>query len=192
LLTHSRWISLINTYIPKTTLSHTHTLLPPLPLRHQDRDGPTPWDCETILSTCSNLDNHPSLIVEEGGKRKGKKGRNNMYRGEMPALAEEEGGPEGAVAMVALSKKSGLPLGVLLMGEKKKVESEVMNAGSKRDKAETEEEKRIRKAAVKQARREGRAKKKEMAQAFKEVEKVAGVQCRSGETAVNRSVFQYS
>ena len=107
-------------------------------------------------------------------------------------MAEDEGGPEGAVAMVALSKKSGLPLGVLSMGEKKKIEGEVMNAGSKRDKAETEEEKGIRKAAVKQARREGRAKKKEMAQAFKEVEKVAGVQSRSGETAVNRSVFQYS
>ena len=47
-------------------------------------------------------------------------------------------------------------------------------------------------SAVKQARREGRAKKKEMTQAFKEGEKVAGVQSRSGETAVARSVFQYS
>ena len=78
------------------------------------------------------------------------------------------------------------------MAEKKKVGVEMMNAGSKRDKAETEEEKRLRKAAVKQARREGRAKKKEMAQAFKVVEKVASVQSRSGETAVARSVFQYS
>lgn len=184
-------VSALSIYYTKETDSAS-----PLPspfLLQQDRDGPTPWDCETILSTCSNLDNHPSLIVEEGGKRKGKKGRNNRYRGgEMPALAEEEGGPEGAVAMVALSKKSGLPLGVLSMAEKKKVAGEVMNAGSKRDKAETEEEKRIRKAAVKQARREGRTKKKEMTQAFKQVEKVAGVQSRSGETAVARSVFQYS
>ncbi len=160
-----------------------------------DREPETPWDCETILSTCSNLDNHPIVIKEDGGgKRKNKKKKAWM----MPAVpegGEAVAGPEGAVAMVALSKKSGLPLGVLPITEKKEGNAAAgggQNAGSKRDKGETEEEKRARKAAVKQARRETRQKKKELAQAFKEVDRVAGVQSRNSETAVARSVFQYS
>lgn len=106
-----------------------------------------------------------------------------------------EDGPAGAVAMVELSRKSGLPLGVLpSRGEKEGVEPPTrdgtltvlalggvlvgcvglgecgglsarryssmahttkitaLNAGAKRDKHETEEERRARKAAVKQAR----------------------------------------
>lgn len=42
----------------------------------QERDAGPAWDCETIVSTFSNLDNHPSVIAEpslRGRKKKGAK-----------------------------------------------------------------------------------------------------------------------
>lgn len=43
---------------------------------YQDREAGPQWDCETIVSTFSNLDNHPSVIAEpsRGGRRKNKRG----------------------------------------------------------------------------------------------------------------------
>lgn len=70
------------------------------------------WDCETIVSTYSNLDNHPSVLGT------GRKPRLRRPRGPPPAAAVVGGTGEGAaddspVAQVTLSEKTGLPLGVL-------------------------------------------------------------------------------
>lgn len=118
----------------------------------QERDAGPAWDCETIVSTFSNLDNHPSVIAEpslRGRKKKGAKeaasglqgacvcGRGKGGRERRTVVqsgyvvhdthnplptptnptnqstALPEDGPAGAVSMVELSRKSGLPLGVL-------------------------------------------------------------------------------
>jgi hypothetical protein len=115
----------------------------------QDKGEPCRWDCETILSTCSNLDNHPRLIVEPSRGQK-KRDRASAPPGEKvptpsaPSVSPDTGAalpadsgvcvcvcmsvfpilcrrwaggldqvPEGAEAMLQLSRKTGLPLGVL-------------------------------------------------------------------------------
>eukprot|EP00456_Euglypha_rotunda_P051723 TRINITY_DN4174_c0_g1_i5.p1 TRINITY_DN4174_c0_g1~~TRINITY_DN4174_c0_g1_i5.p1 ORF type:complete len:101 (+),score=30.79 TRINITY_DN4174_c0_g1_i5:349-651(+) len=56
------------------------------------------WDCESILSKCSNLENHPTLIME-------------------PRRPTPE-------KTIKLSKKTGIPLGVLPDKAKKEKEEE--------------------------------------------------------------------
>lgn len=101
------------------------------------RPPPTEWDAQSILSTYSNLENHPSLIK---APRKDKK-------------------------KIALSKKSGIPLGVLNEEEEdedwdEEDYEEVENLGKKRNKKEDKAAKKARKAAVKAARKANRARKK--------------------------------
>ena len=130
------------------------------------------WDCETILSTYSNLDNRPTTIAM-------KEARQGMYR-------------------IRLSKKTGLPLAPKRNKKKEKTEThdaaiaqalESIQSGAvltqdeefeslvvndqdiyKRDKSETKAEKRERKRRVKAERRARRAQKKEMKNAFKKAE----------------------
>lgn len=87
-----------------------------LPVHFHISNNPTPhqvnqWDCETIVSTYSNMDNHPSVLGT------GRKAHPRRPRG-IPAsvgVNAEEGGRESAspVQQVALSDRTGLPLGVL-------------------------------------------------------------------------------
>ncbi|XP_064605794.1 protein LTV1 homolog [Liolophura sinensis] len=103
------------------------------------------WDCESILSTYSNLYNHPRLI-DEPKKTK-----------------------------INLSSKSGLPLGVLQQPglTQKQIEKDrrqalvADRASTYRPKDETTEEKKSRKQAVKAERKERRAEKKANKIAFK-------------------------
>lgn len=106
------------------------------------------FDCESIISTYSNLYNHPSIISERNEK-------------------------------IKLSKKTGLPMGVL--GEKPKTVKEldridhkitrILPEIGKRTKDESKEEKKARKQAVKEHRRERRVEKKINKLAFKEEKK---------------------
>ena len=59
-----------------------------------------PFDCESILTTYSNLDNNPA-VVGRSGRRRGK------------AKERMEYVPEDEPAQIFLSNKTGLPLGVL-------------------------------------------------------------------------------
>eukprot|EP00752_Nemacystus_decipiens_P007303 g6534.t1 len=136
------------------------------------RDKPAErWDCETIVSTYSNLDNHPSVLGT------GRKPKPRRPRRSSPAADVADGvslggaGDAGApVKQVTLSQKTGLPLGVL--PERTFNDTGMVslvagkNAGEKRDTEETAEEKRLRKAQIKQSKREKRAQKKSVKVAF--------------------------
>eukprot|EP01113_Clastostelium_recurvatum_P024419 TRINITY_DN2917_c2_g1_i1.p1 TRINITY_DN2917_c2_g1~~TRINITY_DN2917_c2_g1_i1.p1 ORF type:complete len:423 (-),score=155.67 TRINITY_DN2917_c2_g1_i1:89-1357(-) len=99
------------------------------------------WDCESIVSTYSNLENHPRLIVE------------------------------AATHKIQLSRKTGIPLGVLPAKERKPKQEPppkpAENLGEARNKEETPEEKKARKKAVKEGRRDQRQNKKALKVAFK-------------------------
>lgn len=69
------------------------------------------WDCETIVSTYSNLDNHPSML---GTGRKARPRRPRGASATATGVREVGDGTDASpVQQVALSKKTGLPLGVL-------------------------------------------------------------------------------
>eukprot|EP00002_Diphylleia_rotans_P040888 TRINITY_DN9820_c0_g1_i1.p1 TRINITY_DN9820_c0_g1~~TRINITY_DN9820_c0_g1_i1.p1 ORF type:complete len:571 (+),score=189.68 TRINITY_DN9820_c0_g1_i1:74-1786(+) len=100
------------------------------------------WDCETILSTYSNMDNHPKIIGEDAPKK------------------------------ILLSRKTGIPLNVLQTKPTKEESSdeERENLGVPRPKKETAEEKRNRKKQLKDAKKERRQDKKFLKEAFKQEE----------------------
>jgi len=105
------------------------------------------WDCESIISTYSNLDNHPTIIPRV---------RTNKQK------------------QIKISQKTGIPIGyhpssnkpgVIPEDEGEECEDEDEpgeDLGVKRDKSESKADKKARKAAIKAARREQRARKKEM------------------------------
>lgn len=123
---------------------------------YHKKDKQDRFDCESIISTYSNLYNHPSIISEKIDK-------------------------------IALSKKTGLPLGVF--GEKSKTLKEldridhritrILPEVPKRTKDESKEEKKARKQAVKEHRRERRVEKKINKLAFKEEKKTQASQIKT-------------
>ncbi len=141
------------------------------------------WDCDTIVSTYSNLENHPSVI--DGGVPRQGRGRGAASRAGTDAAA-------GAPALIRLGQ-SGMPVDFVPTRAKKE-EAGGAGAGAgaassdgsedsdeegadggrgaawrveTRRKGETAEEKRARKAAVKEGRRGARAHKKETKTLFK-------------------------
>ncbi|KAJ2784151.1 Protein ltv1 [Coemansia javaensis] len=104
----------------------------------------TAWDCESILSTYSTLENHPATIYEERAPR------------------------------IRISRKTGLPLAEEHKSESESEEGEPedgapkTHAGSARPANETAEEKRARKKQAQEARRKRREQKKETRGAFAE------------------------
>lgn len=103
------------------------------------------WDCESILSTYSNLYNHPKLIVEDKKPRKIK--LNHM------------GFPSEAFSQ---------PKGLVKKDLEAAMNTSVISNVSQRDKNETKTEKKNRKFAVKEQKRERRIEKKLNQNAFKE------------------------
>ncbi|KAL6045950.1 Protein ltv1 [Balamuthia mandrillaris] len=101
------------------------------------------WDCESILSTYSNLENHPTLIDDAPARKK----------------------------RIELSKKTSIPLGVLPERPKKEKTKRNDNLGEARTKWETPEDKKARKQRVKEMRRLKRGQKKQLKQEFKQEEK---------------------
>jgi protein LTV1 len=141
-----------------------------------------PWDCESILSTYSNLDNNPVTIGS--GRRRKKKNQ----------LQQDSG--EELVEKIRLSNKTGLPLDVLPSrtdyadhtGDDTIIS---VNRGEARKKAETAEEKKARKDGIKQDRQMARITKKVTKELFNEE-----FQRRSGDVISDdvggKSVFRYS
>mmetsp|Transcript_27138 Transcript_27138/g.44818 ORF Transcript_27138/g.44818 Transcript_27138/m.44818 type:complete len:552 (-) Transcript_27138:66-1721(-) len=125
-----------------------------------------PWDCESILSTYSNLDNNP-VTIGGGGRRRKRKPRNRSNS----SVATE---PQEDVQQILLSEKTGLPLGVLPSGGRDKDDDFVggndtyvsVNKGEARRRNETVEEKKLRKLNVKKERQLARMQKKMMKEAF--------------------------
>ena len=130
-----------------------------------------PWDCESILSTYSNLDNNPVVIGRSSrrNKKKGNKLKNSVD--------DDSVIPEDKPVKIQLSNKTGLPLGVF--DKPNHAESEVdyhdesdtyisVNKGEARDKEESLLEKKARKIAIKDERKVNRIQKKMMREAFRE------------------------
>ncbi|CAI9771300.1 unnamed protein product [Fraxinus pennsylvanica] len=86
------------------------------------------WDCETIVSTYSNLDNHPAKIVAPGGRRKKK-------------LTETISGAQSVVSqMIVLKGREKLPVGFLPQREMHGVEK--VKANKDPNNSRTEQQKR--------------------------------------------------
>ncbi|KAK4351916.1 hypothetical protein RND71_027434 [Anisodus tanguticus] len=143
------------------------------------------WDCETIVSTYSNLDNHPGKIVAPEGRRK------NL----LPAISE-------ASPIISLRGKEKLPVEYLpskgkhaLKKEDKKKQGsekeEKENSNTEQLKRkqhgqESKEEKKERKAAVKEERREARRMKKETKVLYKcEAHRAQKVAAFTGPSAIH-------
>ncbi|DBA99090.1 hypothetical protein WJX77_009113 [Trebouxia sp. C0004] len=107
------------------------------------------WDCESVLSLRSNLDNHPGVISEQSNRR---------YR--------------SAGGKIRLAAKTGLPISST--EDDRSLDFETYSrttsasAAQPRLKGETSDEKKQRKGAVKEAKREARSAKKELKTMFKE------------------------
>lgn len=129
------------------------------------------WDCETIVSTYSNLDNHPTVLREENPSKKKKKARSTVAAMDTEALEAAA----GRRSTIVLSRKTGMPLGVFETAKKEQEEEDAKResaeaAVNKRSKAESKEEKRARKEAVKALKSQRRQEKKQWKTAFKEEE----------------------
>ena len=130
------------------------------------------WDCETIVSTYSNLENRPAVL--DGGAPRRQRG----------GAALSAAGGAALPAQIRLGK-TGLPVEFVptrakaaAAEERSDSEDDDSDGGADvgpgaawradtRRKGETAEEKRARKAAVKEGRREARAQKKETKGLFK-------------------------
>ncbi|KAI9188736.1 Protein ltv1 [Blastocladiella emersonii ATCC 22665] len=167
----------------------------PQPFIIEDKYENEKWDCESILSTYSNLDNHPTVISERGRRRRKREAEAAKAAAAAAAAAggegeESEAKPAVAVAAqtmdrsaptIALDPKTGLPVfsspSLRCRGNEASDDDEssdeeelveVVNLGTARPKYEDKDEKRQRKQALKEAKRERRTAKKDLKQAFKE------------------------
>jgi len=123
-----------------------------------------PWDCESILSTYSNLDNNPA-IIKSNSRSKRKKKKNLL-----PQVSSQQ--TEEFQNQITLSNKTGLPLGVLPNRNSSAEEDfqtlASINKGEKRSKEENKLQKKLRKNQVKQERQVARIQKKMMKEAFRD------------------------
>jgi len=100
------------------------------------------WDCETIITTYTNIYNHPKMIKDDTVKKI------HVTRKGLPIIEKEVSEEEEE--------------------EEEEEEYEVReNKGAARNKKETKEEKKARKAMVKNAKKERREAKKATKKAFK-------------------------
>ncbi|KAI3521935.1 hypothetical protein L1887_11411 [Cichorium endivia] len=125
----------------------------------ESSDESEKWDCETIITTYSNLDNHPGKIQDPGLKRK------KLTEKVVKAFGDPS-------HVIALKGKERIPVDFLTRGrgvvggkEKSKVKNVVQP--KKIIGQESKEEKKERKAALKEERREARRAKKDMKELYK-------------------------
>lgn len=128
------------------------------------------WDCETVLSLVSNLDNHPGRIRSDAGPLRRR-----------PAL--RRGAEGGAVKGPIVLSRGGFPMDAVKArggagGEDARLsddasmdsgeeDSEEEAANLQRTKGEDPAAKKARKEAAKEAKRKARAVKRETKAAFK-------------------------
>ncbi|XP_071710737.1 uncharacterized protein [Rutidosis leptorrhynchoides] len=117
------------------------------------------WDCETIITTYSNLDNHPGKIEAPGGRRKKKLTETVNKAFDEPAR------------VIALKGKEMLPVDFLPRSrtnvEKERSKVKNVQPPKKIIGVESKEEKKERKAALKEEKREARRAKKDMKELYK-------------------------
>lgn len=162
-----------------------------------------PWDCESILSTYSNLDNNPVVIgrSSRSKRRNGKKGRKGKDLTDHDSRIPEEG-----PVQIKLSNKTGLPLGVFDNYHQSQGagpedndpygydESDTfisVNRGEARNKQESKMEKKVRKMTIKEERKICRMQKKIMKEAFKDEFQKRGA-AEVVDAVGGQSVFRYT
>ncbi|CAL1355720.1 unnamed protein product [Linum trigynum] len=151
-------------------------------LVEESSDESEVWDCETIVTTYSNLDNHPSKIQAPGASRKKK-------IAETFSKALNAPGP-----VISLRGKEKIPVGVL-PGSRNASAAETSKDGPslrteplrrKQHGQESKEEKKERKAAVKEERREARRLKKETKDVYRgEAQRAQRVAAIAGPSAIS-------
>ncbi|KAJ6953556.1 protein LTV1-like [Populus alba x Populus x berolinensis] len=126
-------------------------------IEEESSDESEKWDCETVVSTYSNLDNHPTKI-----------GAPETARKKMLAKAVV-GALNASSHVITLGGKEKLPVDFLPYSGKPAMEKvkgvpslQMEQQKRKQHGQESKEEKKERKAAVKEERREARRVKKEM------------------------------
>jgi protein LTV1 len=145
------------------------------------------FDCMSIISTYSNLDNHPVSIAME--RRPAKSSRASNAGSNFPASVPSEGPKR-----IVLSARTGLPIGVqpeAAPGAAGRPEdaAPAPAAVGVRSKTETKEEKKARKTAAKDIKQLARAAKSEKSAARKAED--ISVQKRVAEGSGRASVFRY-
>ncbi|KAL4584477.1 hypothetical protein LXL04_009079 [Taraxacum kok-saghyz] len=137
------------------------------------------WDCETIITTYSNLDNHPGKIIDPGMKRK------KLTEKVVKAF-------KNPTHVISLKGKERIPVDFLPHGQGGgggggdggKERSKVAVQPKKLVGQESKEEKKERKAALKEERREARRAKKDLKELYKgesqQAQKVAAFTPPSG------------
>ncbi|KAL6650019.1 hypothetical protein ACP70R_014243 [Stipagrostis hirtigluma subsp. patula] len=138
------------------------------------------WDCETIVSTYSNLDNHPGKIETPGNP---KRRLPRVFPGETATTKD----------IIKLQGKEKLPVDYLPQRKRnsdkekkvKPAEASVAEKIKKEAHKETKEEKKARKAAVKEEKREARKAKKELKGLYKsETQKAQKVAAVTGPSSI--------
>ncbi|KAJ4763110.1 Protein LTV1 [Rhynchospora pubera] len=120
------------------------------------------WDCETIVSTYSNLDNHPAKIEAPGNPKRRLPPKSIPFPGELGAGKD----------VITLGGKEMLPVNYLPQRRKimEGLVREKLGSAEKPKKVvgeESKEEKKERKVALKNERREARRAKKELKGLYK-------------------------
>ena len=148
-----------------------------------------PFDCESILSTYSNLDNNPTTIGTTSRRRNRKAKLSSLQKKE-----DQESGQH-----IQLSAKTGLPIGVLnktlLPADHYQDDEDVddtfmsINRGEARNRNETPEEKRARKLLVKREREVARIQKKITRQVYAEEFQKRSVE--TDDAIAGKTVFRF-
>lgn len=125
------------------------------------------WDCESILTTYSNIYNHPKLIVEAKGPEKIKI---DPKTGIPKNVINNKSGKLTARALAELDEQNAhsMPTGPRSVAETMR---STLSMLSIRPKDETPEERKERKKALKEYRKERRIERKANSEAFKEEKK---------------------
>lgn len=149
----------------------------------ESSDESEKWDCETIVSTYSNLDNHPGKIEAPGMTRK------KMFA---ETCSEALNAPNH---IISLRGKEKLPVDFLPHVRKAATETvkgvtssnlEIEKPKSRQHEQESKEKKKERKAAVKEGRREARRIKKEMKGLYRcEAQRAQKVAAVSGPSSIH-------
>lgn len=120
---------------------------------YKEKDGH--WDCETILTTYSNLENHPSIIDAPVGRSRKSSQSRSVIRLDPRTQAPAE-------FMPTSSNQAPSSAQAVDYGSRR----DVTPSRNVRSKDESKSAKKARKAAVKEAARERRLLKSEMKKAF--------------------------
>jgi protein LTV1 len=149
-----------------------------------------PWDCESILTTYTNLDNNPVMIVPQSRRRRTKA----TTKSKVPVEEEQE---TETVNHIRLSNKTGLPV---IKNDNNNDDDDddeyaqdtrmSVNFGQARPKDESVQDKRMRKQNCKVQRQLSRMQKKMTREIFES--EFAKRAVDTGDAVAGKTVFRFS